>query len=104
MNRTGLLPRWLSDAIRRQQRPRRERARRRTTALVLEPIEDRIAPATFAVSNVAGLINAIKTANTNQENNTIQLAATGSYVLSAVDNTTDGPNGLPVIATSGHTL
>jgi hypothetical protein len=43
------------------------------------------------------LIAAITAANTNgQETNRILLAA-GTYPLTAVDNTTDGPNGLPSI-------
>jgi hypothetical protein len=46
--------------------------------------------------DVACLINAIHTANANGEANTITLAA-GTYTLTDVDNTTDGPNGLPSI-------
>jgi hypothetical protein len=48
------------------------------------------------------LIAAIHEANANGEENTITLAA-GTYTLTAVDNTTDGPNGLPSI-TSALTL
>jgi hypothetical protein len=44
----------------------------------------------------ACLLDAINQANTNGEANTITLEA-GTYTLTAVDNTTDGPNGLPVI-------
>jgi len=46
--------------------------------------------------DVACLIAAIHTANGNGEANTITSTA-GTYVLTAVDNTTDGPNGLPSI-------
>ena len=40
------------------------------------------------------LIAAINEANANGEANTIRLEA-GTYTLTAVDNRTDGPNGLP---------
>src|SRR5262249_25030179 len=46
--------------------------------------------------DVACLIAAINTANTNGQANTITLEA-GTYTLTAVDNTNDGPNGLPSI-------
>jgi hypothetical protein len=49
--------------------------------------------------DVACLIQAINTANANGEANTITLEA-GTYTLTAVDNTTDGPNGLPSITSS----
>ena len=55
--------------------------------------------ATFNIANgdVASLINAINIANSNNEGDTIILAANGTYVLTTVDNTTYGPSGLPVI-------
>src|SRR5262249_7611103 len=43
---------------------------------------------------------AIGTANSNGEANTLLLAANCTYTLSEVDNTTEGPNGLPVITGS----
>jgi hypothetical protein len=46
--------------------------------------------------DVTCLIAAINTANGNGEDDTITLAA-GTYTLTAVDNTTDGDNGLPSI-------
>lgn len=54
--------------------------------------------ATFNIADgdVPGLISAINTANTNLELDTINLAAGGSYILTAADNTASGPNGLPV--------
>src|SRR5881397_310360 len=45
-----------------------------------------------AAGDVACLIAAVNAANTNGQVNTITLAA-GTYTLTAVDNTTDGPNG-----------
>jgi hypothetical protein len=52
--------------------------------------------------DVQCLIDAINAANANGQTNTIRLAA-GTYTLTAVDNNTDGPNGLPSI-TSPLTL
>jgi hypothetical protein len=55
--------------------------------------------AVFNISSgdVAGLISAINAANSNGEENTIYLAP-GVYSLTAVNNSTNGPNGLPSIA------
>src|SRR5262245_15759817 len=74
--------------------------------LGLEPLEDRTLPSTFHVANgdVAGLIAAIHTADSNQQDNTIILARDGSYVLSAADNSVHGPTGLPVIDACGYRL
>ncbi|HEY7492004.1 MAG TPA: right-handed parallel beta-helix repeat-containing protein, partial [Candidatus Tectomicrobia bacterium] len=49
--------------------------------------------------DVAALIAVINTANGNGEANTIHLAAS-TYTLTAVDNNTNGPNGLPSITSS----
>jgi hypothetical protein len=49
-----------------------------------------------AAGDVACLITAINTANATGEATTITLAA-GTYTLTTVDNTTDGPNGLPSV-------
>ena len=49
--------------------------------------------------DVPCLIAAINAANTNGKKNTIRLAA-GTYPLTAVDNDTDGANGLPVITST----
>jgi hypothetical protein len=46
--------------------------------------------------DIACLIRAINTANATGEENTITLEA-GTYTLTAVDNTTEGPNGLPSV-------
>lgn len=65
-----------------------------------EPIESIRGRVFFIASgDVAGLINAIKTANSNRQENKIKLAA-GTYTLTAVENTTDGDNGLPSIASN----
>lgn len=58
-----------------------------------------------ADGDVAGLIAAITTANGNGESDTIRLAPDGLYVLTAVDNTTNGPSGLPqILSDSSHDL
>jgi hypothetical protein len=49
-----------------------------------------------AAGDVPCRIEAISVANTNGETNTITLAA-GLYTLTAVDNNTDGPTGLPSV-------
>jgi uncharacterized repeat protein (TIGR01451 family) len=52
---------------------------------------------TIADGDVAGLIAAINTANGNAQADVINLAAAGSYTLTTVDNTSAGPNGLPLL-------
>jgi len=54
---------------------------------------------TCTAGNVACLIDAINQANANGEANTITLKA-GTYTLTAVDNDTDGPNGLPSVTST----
>ena len=56
---------------------------------------------TIADGDVAALKAAIATANSNGEDDTIELAANGSYSLTAVDNTFNGDNGLPQIDSDG---
>src|SRR5436190_1753073 len=55
--------------------------------------------AVFNIPNgdVAALKNAMNTANTNGEADVINLAANGSYILTAIDNSLNGPNGLPAV-------
>jgi hypothetical protein len=91
------------DSVRRpSRRPRRPRPGCRPS---FERLEERTVPTTYKASTVTALINDITQANTAGGSNTIQLtAATSSpYVLTAVNNTTDGATGLPVI-TSGDNL
>jgi hypothetical protein len=67
--------------------------------LRLEQLEDRTLPSNFFAATTADLIADINTANSAGGINTITLTAptTSPYVLSAVNNSTDGPTGLPVI-------
>ena len=64
--------------------------------------------ATFTIGNgdVNGLINAINIANTNGQDDVINLTPNGTYTLTTVNNTETGfANGLPILRTDGgHTL
>ena len=53
-------------------------------------------------NNVSELIAAINAANQAGGVNTITLAPGKTFTLTAVNNTTDGPNGLPVIAANNN--
>jgi hypothetical protein len=66
-------------------------------------LEDRTLPSSFTAATVSDLIAAINAANKAGGSNTITLTAptTSPYVLTAVDNSTDGPTGLPVISGGG---
>ena len=60
-----------------------------------------LSAATFAPTDVPGLVAAINTANANGEDDVIDLGGR-TFTLTAVDNrTTDGPNGLPGILGDG---
>src|SRR6516164_886117 len=65
----------------------------------LEALEDRMLPSTYSAATASDLIADINAANLQGGANTIVLTApaTSPYVLTAVDNTTDGPTGTPVI-------
>jgi hypothetical protein len=54
-------------------------------------------PVSIGPGDVAGLIQAIDQANFIGEPSIINLAASSTYLLTAPDNNTDGPNGLPAI-------
>jgi hypothetical protein len=70
--------------------------------LCLEPLEDRCLPSTYTAATVADLIADIHAANAAGGSNTITLVAGTTFTLSAVDNTTDGATGLPVIAANDN--
>jgi hypothetical protein len=61
-------------------------------------LEGRTLPSSFTASTVSDLINDINAANAQGGSNTITLAAKAKFTLKDVNNTTDGPTGLPVIA------
>jgi hypothetical protein len=96
----SLLASWKSGLS----RSRRPQPARRGARLVLERIEDRTLLSSYTALTAADLIADINAANAAGGANTITLAAkTGSpYVLTAVNNSTDGATGLPVIAATDH--
>jgi hypothetical protein len=69
---------------------------------LVEALEDCTVPAVISVGpgDVAGLITAINLANGNGQSNTIVLAASSEYALSAVNNFWYGPDGLPAITSN----
>jgi len=99
----SLLASWKSGRS-RGRRPQ-QRPARRGTRLFLEHLEDRMVPSNYySAASVADLIADITAANTAGGANTIQLTAatTAPYVLTAVNNTTNGSTGLPVIAANDN--
>src|SRR5262245_25386215 len=65
----------------------------------LEALEERTLPSTYYAATAPDLIADINAANKGGGSNTIVLTAptTSPYVLTAVNNNTNGANGLPVI-------
>jgi hypothetical protein len=70
----------------------------RRTRLSLEKLEDRRLPSSYTAASVSALIADINAANAAGGSNTIVLAANTTFDLTVVNNTTNGANGLPVIA------
>jgi len=83
---------------------RRAAARRRGRNPRLEQLEGRTVLTSFTAATVSDLIADIHAANQAGGANAITLVAPmpSPYVLTAVDNTTDGPTGLPVIAANDN--
>jgi hypothetical protein len=96
MSLRHLWRRWL-----RQQRTGRRPSRRPA----LESLEERCTPTNYRAGTTAQLIKEINAANAAGGTNAITLTRppTSPYVLSTVNNSTDGPTALPVIA-AGDTL
>ena len=69
----------------------------------IERLEDRTVPTTSTASDMASLIGDIHTANASSQAVTISMTK-GTYDLTAVDNTTNGGNGLPVITAKSLTI
>ena len=83
--------------------PRRARpARRQHVRLGLLQLEDRVVLSNYTAATVPDLIADIHAANRAGGSNTIALAAGAAFTLTAVDNTTDGATGLPVIAAGNN--
>jgi hypothetical protein len=70
--------------------------------LYLEPLEDRNVPSGYTAATVSDLIADINAANAAGGSNTITLLAGNTFTLTAVDNTTNGATGLPVIAANDN--
>src|SRR6516165_11680017 len=87
-------------------RPSARASTRPTVRLNLEPLEDRMLPSSYTAATVSDLIADINAANKAGGTNTITLTAptTSPYVLTAEDNSTDGPTGLPVISGGGKSV
>jgi hypothetical protein len=81
----------------RPQAGRRQRAR-----LGVEQLEDRLTPSNFTAATVSDLIADINAANQTGGPNTITLVAGKAFTLTAVNNTTDGATGLPVVAANDN--
>src|SRR5437588_12476682 len=84
------------------QRVRRPAIRCRCLRSRLERLEDRTVPAAYTAGSVADLIADINAANAVGGSNSIALVAGTTFTLTAVDNTTDGATGLPVIPANDH--
>jgi adhesin HecA-like repeat protein len=68
----------------------------------LEQVENRTLLASYTAASVKDLIADINAANKAGGTNTITLAANTTFDLTMVNNTTDGPTGLPVIANNDN--
>jgi len=81
---------------------RSQLARSRHARLTLERLEDRTLPSSYTAGSVSDLIADINAANQVGGANTITLVAGKTFSLTAVNNTTDGATGLPIIAANDN--
>jgi hypothetical protein len=83
-----------------QQEWRRSPRRRRASysCAPAEVLEVRSLLSSYTAASVSALVGDINAANANGGTNTITLAANTTFDLTAVNNTTNGANGLPVIS------
>jgi hypothetical protein len=81
---------------------RHKNPRLRSPRLTLEQLEDRCLPSTYTAASVSELIADINAANQAGGANTITMVAGTTFSLTAVDNTSNGATGLPVIASNDN--
>jgi hypothetical protein len=81
---------------------RPQAGRRHAARLGVELLEDRLTPSNFTAATVGQLIADISVANQAGGSNIIVLVGGKSFTLTAADNATDGPTGLPVIAANDN--
>jgi hypothetical protein len=100
---------WLSwptsrSHARRGQHPN-PTSRSKKARFSLEPLDDRVLLTTYSAATVTALVADLSAANRAGGSNTITLTAstTSPYVLTAVNNTTNGATGLPVVAAKRNT-
>jgi parallel beta-helix repeat protein len=96
---------WFRDTLGQPQARRVSRSRppgRGGLRPRLEQFEYRTLLSSYTAASVSDLINDINAANSGGGSNTITLAAKTNFTLTAVNNTTDGGNGLPVIAANDN--
>lgn len=89
---------WLGIGRTTWQRGRARSKPRPACRLHVERLEDRTVPSSYSAATVPELIAAIDAANLTPEADTITLAAGAIFTLTEVNNTTNGPTGLPTIA------
>ena len=78
---------------------------RPTCRLRVERFEDRMVPTNYSAATGPELIAAMNAANQTAEADTIALVAGTTYTLTEVNNTTNGPTGLPtIVATEDLTI
>ena len=92
-------PRQRKGRTRPRQSPRVGRGGKRLT---FEQLEGRTLLASWIAASVADLIADINAANLAGGSNTIELVAGKTFTLTARNNSTDGGNGLPVIAAKNN--
>jgi hypothetical protein len=94
---------WFPRHRQGRSRPLRSaRAHGRGTRLTLEQLEDRTLLSSYTAATVSDLIADINAANSAGGSNTITLAQKTTFTLTEVNNSTDGGNGLPVIAANDN--
>lgn len=96
---SSCLQKWTSNRLQRKNAQRRGTPPRFRPRL--EALEDRCLPSNYTAGSVPALITDINAANQAGGTNTINLTDNTTFDLTAVNNTTNGVNGLPIISGGG---